>query len=143
MKEPRYIFGMAIGLIIPLLLLWTVISTFIMLGQGDVEGLLESTFRHHVPHDAFFALNRIIPIFWASLTILLTLAFLATRQRRTDVVLILLAGPILAFLLCVISEDKSDPNWYDILAISTIACFVSALVSCCYWSIRRQEKPFM
>ena len=46
---------------------------------------------------------------------------LATWYRRTDVVGVLLIGPVIAFSIAVFGEQWTDPNWFQVVAVSKCA----------------------
>ena len=63
-------------------------------------------------------------------------AIAAARARRSDVLLFLPIGPILAAMLVLLFDDWSDPNGYVAVAIGTIGGLVSTVVGVAYWVFR-------
>jgi len=127
-------------IIAPLLLVWLAASVFILIGRGDVESLLDSAFGHRVMSDAFEGLNQIAPLCWASHSMLVSLALVAAWRRRADILLVLVIGPGIALLLCLVFERWSDPNWHDVLAVCSIGWFVGTLVTGFYWLANRRRR---
>jgi hypothetical protein len=139
MNATRRLFDLRLWIVAPLLLVWLAASVLILIGQGDVESLLRSAFGHHVRPDAFRFLNQIAVPFWASYSIFASLAVVAAWRRRFDILLVLMIGPAIALLICVATQQWSDPNWYVMLAVCSIGWLVGTLVTGCYWLATRRR----
>ncbi len=130
-----------IGMIAPLLLVWFAVSTLVLIGRGDVERLLHSTFGHQARPDAFEGLNQVASLFWAVIGGHLGLALVAAWRRRIDVLLVLLIGPGIALGLCVLLENWSDPNWHNVIGVCTIGWLVGTLVAGGYGLATLRSRP--
>jgi heme/copper-type cytochrome/quinol oxidase subunit 4 len=49
---------------------------------------------------------------------------------------VLLIGPAIAVIICLLIEDRSDPNWFVVVAVCTIGWLVSTIVGSVYWRLR-------
>jgi hypothetical protein len=140
MNATRRLFDLRLWIVISLLVVWLAVSVLILIGRGDVESLLGSAFGRNVRPDAFEFLNQIAVSFWASHSLLASLAFLASWQRRVDVLLVLMIGPVIALLVCLASQEWSDPNWHNVLAVYSIGCVVGTLVTVFYWWVKPRRR---
>jgi hypothetical protein len=140
MNAARRFFDLRFWIVAPLLLVWLAASVLILIGQGDVESILGSAFGRHTRPDAFERLNRIAVPFWVSHSVLASLSILAAWHRRVDILLVLLIGPAIALLICVSTQQWSDPNWYVMLAVCSIGWLVGGLVTGCYWFANRRRR---
>ena len=122
-----------------LVVIWIALSGLLVLGRGDVEGLLKLAFGRYSKPDAYQSLNRIVGLFWASNGTIVSLASLAAWRKRGDIFAVLMIAPALGCLLCLASEKPSDPNWYDILGICSICWIVGSLVTGGYWFVLRRR----
>jgi hypothetical protein len=55
-------------------------------------------------------------------------AIAATRYRRTDVLIVLMIGPVIASVIAVLGQSWTDPNWFQVVAICTIGWLVGTVV---------------
>ncbi|ODT99175.1 MAG: hypothetical protein ABS79_04815 [Planctomycetes bacterium SCN 63-9] len=127
-------------IVAPLLLIWVAVSGLILAGRGDIESLLNFGFGPHVRPDAFKLLNGIAIPFWVSHSLLTGLAILAAWWRRTDLLSVLMIGPMMGILGCLIAENWSDPNWYDVVAVCSICWFVGSFVTGFYGLVNRRKS---
>lgn len=97
--------------------------------RPDIERYLKQNLPgHHMP-DAFHGLNGILAIFMLFVTAT-TLLMTTIEARRQYVLLIpLLFGPTACFAVWLLTENISDPNWFLLLAPTTIGMLVSCAVT--------------
>ena len=62
---------------------------------------------------------------------------LAAWHRRTDVLTVLMTGPVITLALALVAQPWSDPNWFQIVAICSIGWLVGTLVGLAYWVVKR------
>jgi hypothetical protein len=55
--------------------------------------------------------------------------------------LVLMIGPGIALLFCLVFEQWSDPNWHNVLSICSISWLVGIFVTGCYWLANRRRRP--
>jgi hypothetical protein len=119
-----------------LVLLWLGLSSLIVVAWGDPEAFLRRTIGRSSRADAFEHLNGIAALFWIAHTALVLIGIAAARSRRPDVVKVLLIGPGIALMICLLNQDRSDPNWFVAVAVCTIGWLVSSVASAVYWAFR-------
>jgi hypothetical protein len=122
-------------------LIWLGLSALLLVARGDLEATLRGAVGRHARPDAFEHLNGISVRFWAAHTSLTLVAIAAARYRRSDVLGVLLVGPVIALIICVLSQDWSDPNWFTAVAVCTIGWLASTVVGAAYWGRRPTARP--
>lgn len=120
---------------------WLGLSGLFVVARGDPEAFLQTHLSPHSRADAFENISGILGLFWSVQSILLLLAMGAIRVRRSDVLIVLLIGPIIALALDLLFEQWSDPNWHDIVAIGTIGWMVGSVVGGAYWCLKSVRCP--
>ncbi len=121
--------------------MWLALSVILIATQGNPEALLTASFGRLTRPGAFEYVNRVsVPLWWVH-TCLTLIAILAARWNRTDVVAVLLIGPVIALAIALLSQRWEDPNWHDLLGVCTIGWFVSMVVAGCYWILRGRTRP--
>lgn len=104
-------------------------SLGLFLVRPDIERYLEQNLPGHHMTDAFRGLNGILAIFilFVSAT---TLLMMTIEKRRHYVMLIpLLFGPTACLVGWFLTENLNDPNWFLLLAPTTIGMLVSCAVT--------------
>jgi hypothetical protein len=124
-----------------LVLLWLGLSALLLVARGDPEAALRGAFGRQARADAFDHLNGISIYFWSMHTSLTLVAIAAARSRRSDVLKVLLIGPIIALTVCLLGQDWSDPNWFVAVAVCTIGWLASIVVGAAYWALRPTVHP--
>jgi len=119
-----------------LVFLWISLSGLLLVSWGNPEVFLRRTLGRYSQPDTFKHLNGISVLFWLVHSALLLVGIAAARARRSDVLTVLLIGPAIAVIICLLNEDWSDLNWYVIFAVCTIGWLVSTIVGGVYWSLR-------
>ncbi|WP_165072913.1 hypothetical protein [Paludisphaera rhizosphaerae] len=119
-----------------LALLWVGLGILLLLARGDLEALLRRDFGEHARPDAFDHLNGVSTAFWIAHTCLTVVAIAAARSRRTDVLVVLLIGPLIASGISLLGQSWSDPNWLVVAAVCTIGWLASTVVGATYWAFR-------
>jgi hypothetical protein len=119
-----------------LVFVWLSLSGLLLVSWGNPEVFLRRALGRYSRADTFEFLNGISVLFWLVHSALLLVGIAAARARRSDVVTVLLIGPAIAVIICLLNEDWSDPNWYVIVAVCTIGWLVSTIVGGVYWRLR-------
>lgn len=109
----------------------------VLLAQGDVESLLLRLAPPSHP-EAFDGINRIAYHFFGLHTVLSFIGWMAVTNRRNDVLLVLLVGPVLTIALNGATEDWSDPAWFTVVGVSGIGWLVGIIAATTYWLLRSQ-----
>jgi hypothetical protein len=122
--------------LVALLTLWLGVSGLLVFARGDPEAFLQATFGRFSRADAFKHLNNITYTAWLIHSSLLVIAISAVRCGRTDVLAVLLIGPIITLVICLLDEDWSDPNWVVVVGVCTIGWLASTIVGGVYWGLR-------
>jgi hypothetical protein len=125
-----------------LILIWISLSGLFVVSRLDPETFLRKAFAGYSRPDAFsHDLNRVAFLFWAVHSCLVLTALSATRQRRPDVLVILLVGPAIGLVLGLLSQQWSDPDWIVFLGVCLMGWLASTLVGLAYWGVRPAGKP--
>jgi hypothetical protein len=117
--------------------LWLCLSGFLVVARGNPEAFLVRTVGRFARDDAFENLNGVLNHFWLLHSSLFLIAILAAWHRRTDVLIVLMIGPVIASALALVAQPWSDPNWFQIVAICSIGWLVGTLVGLAYWVVKR------
>lgn len=119
------------------ILAWIVLSDLLLIARGDPETLLHSTFGRFSRADTFGHLNGILAVFWPAHSFLVVVALAAARSRRSDVLTVLLVGPVIALAVDLLGQSWSDPNWFVIVAVGTIGWLVGTVVTTVFWALKQ------
>jgi hypothetical protein len=119
-----------------LVVLWFGLSGLLVVGRGDPEAFLRATFGRHGRADAFEHLNGISVLFWLVHSSLVLTAIAAARYRRSDVLAVLLIGPLIAMVIGLLGQTWSDPNWFVVVAVCTIGWLVGTVVGGVCWRVK-------
>jgi hypothetical protein len=123
--------------LLAMLILWLSVSGLLVFARGDPEAVLRTTFSRSSRADAFEHLNGIAYPAWLILSSRVLIAIAAARFGGADVLAVLVIGPVIALVICLLNEDRSDPNWFVAVAVCTIGWMVSTFVGGVYWGLRR------
>ena len=115
--------------------LWLALTGLLLVSRGNPEAFLFGNLGRYSRADAFEHLNSGLPFFWFVNSSLVLTAIAAARFRRTDVLTVLLIGPVIALAINLFGQEWSDPNWYVFVAVGTIGWLVSTIVGGVYWSL--------
>jgi len=121
--------------------LWLALTGLLLFSWGDPEAFLLRNLGCYSRADAFEHLNFGLPFFWFVHSTLVLTTIAATRFRRTDVLTVLLIGPVIALAFNLFYQEWSDPNWYVFVAVGTIGWLVSTIIGGVYWSLRPTASP--
>jgi len=109
------------------------VSFCLFAAKPDIERYLTQNVPGTSMPDAFNGLNDSIPTFLLFVTGTLLLLARINRKRQYVLLLPLLFGPFACFVGWYLTENLSDPNWFDLFATTTIgmrvSCAVTALLS--------------
>jgi hypothetical protein len=120
-----------------LVLIWAALTGLLIASHGKPEAYLAATFGRSSRPDAFEHLNGIAVHVWFLHSALVLLALLAVRRRRTDVLGVLLIGPVIALTIAILGQQWTDPNWFVVAAVFAIGSLVGAVVGGAYWMVKR------
>ena len=121
-----------------LVVLWFGLSGLLVVARGDPEALLRTTFGRHGRADAFEHLNGISVLFWLVHSSLVLTAIAAARYRQSDVLAVLLIGPVIALAIGLLGQTWLDPNGFVVVAVCTIGWLVGTVVGGVYWRLKRK-----
>ncbi len=124
-----------------LFVVWIGLSALLLFGRPDLEGFLQMTFRHVSRPDAFEQINGVALQLWVVHSSLVLIALAAAWFRRPDVIVVFEVGLVLALVFALISQEWKDPNWFEIVAVTTICELVSAIVAVVCWHVVRVGNP--
>ena len=119
---------------------WLLLSVVLIVTRGDPEALLTAWFGRLSRTDAFNGVNDVTLLVWCAHTCLTPTAIAASRWHRTDVIVILQVGPLIALAIALLGEQWDDPNWHVILSVCAIGWFVSTVVAGCFWILKGRWK---
>src|SRR3954447_12894996 len=120
MRAARIGFGRQTLVLATLVSLWFALTGLLLVSRGKPEAFLLENLGRYSRADAFEHLNSGLPIFWFVHSSLVLTAIAAARFRRTDVLTVLLIGPVIVLALNLFYQEWSDPNWYAFVALGTI-----------------------
>ncbi len=135
MRATRIGFGRQTLVLAILVSLWLALTGLLLVSRGNPEAFLLGNLGRYSRADAFKHLNSGLPFFWFVHSSLVLTAIAAARFRRTDVLTVLLIGPVIALAFNLFYQEWSDPNWYVFVAVGTIGWLVSTIVGGVYWSL--------
>jgi hypothetical protein len=118
---------------VALVVLWLGLSGLLVVARGDPEAWLRATFGRYGRADAFEHLNGVSFLFWLVHSSLVLTAIVAARYRRSDVLAVLLIGPVIGLAIGLLGQTWSDPNWFIVVAVCTIGWLVGTVVGGVYW----------
>ena len=107
-----------------LVLFWFGLSGLFVVARGDPEAFLRTTFARSSRADTFEHLNGLSVPFWLVHSSLVLIAMAAARYRRSDVLTVLLIGPVIALAIGLLGQAWSDPDWFVVVAVCTIGWLV-------------------
>jgi hypothetical protein len=117
--------------------LWLGLSGLLVVARGKPEAFLVTTFGRFSRDDAFDNLDDVTLGFWWAHSCLVLIVILATWCRRTDILFVLMSGPIIALAITAVFGEKwTDPNWFQIVAVCEICWLVSTVVGQAYWVLK-------
>jgi len=116
--------------------LWLGLSGLLAVSRGKPEAFLATTFGRFGRADAFEHLNGVAILIWSVHSILVLIAIAATRYRRTDVLAVLMIGPVFAASIVLPVQRWPDPNWHEVVSVCSIGWLVGSVVSCGYWVLK-------
>ena len=141
MRATRIGFGRQTLVLATLVSLWLALTGLLLVSRGNPEAFLLGNLGRYSRADAFEHLNSGLPFFWFVHSSLVLTAIAAARFRRTDVLTVLLIGPVIALAFNLFYQKWSDPNWYVFVAVGTIGWLVSTIIGGVYWSLRPTASP--
>ena len=97
--------------------------------RPDIEQFLRQSVPGKPMPDAFKGLNGSIPIFMIFVIASLLLIVRITRKRQYVLLVPLLFGPSACIALWCLTENINDPNWFFLIAPTTIGMLVSCSVT--------------
>jgi hypothetical protein len=124
-----------LGILPVVLSLWLGLSALLAVTRGKPEDFLVKTFGGFSRDDAFEHLNGVSILFWLFHSLLVLIALAATWYRRTDVLTVLMIGPIIASAIVLLVTSWADPNWFEIVAVISIGWLASVVVALGYWIV--------
>ena len=127
------------GTLAALVSLWLGLTGLLAVSRGNPEAFLVRTFGRFSMDDAFENVNRVTVGLWWVHTLLVLIAIAAVWRRRPDVLAVLSLGPAIASAIALFGERWSDPNWFEVVAVSVICWLVSTVVGVVYWMVRRRQ----
>ena len=134
--------GCQLATLVFLVSIWFGLTGLLSVGWGQPEALLVRTFGRYSMHDAFEHLNDISTHVWSVHSLLVLIAIAAKWHRRTDVLTVLMIGPVIAAMIVLIDQRWTDPNWSDIVAVCSIGSLVGSVVGLTYWFLMpRKVRP--
>jgi len=131
-----------IGTLAALVSLWLGLSGLLVVSRGKPEAFLATTFGRFGRADAFENLNDVAILVWSVHSLLVLIAIAATRYRRTDVLAVLMIGPVIAASIVLPVQRWADPNWHEVVSVCSIGWLVGSVVSSVYWLLKpRRVRP--
>ena len=111
--------------------------------RPNIEHILKQCVPGNPMPDAFKGLNDSIPIFMVFVAGTLFLIARINRKRQYSLLLPLLFGPTSCIVGWYLTENPNDPNWFDLIAITTIGMLVSCSVTALLSIVdeKQQSKP--
>jgi hypothetical protein len=141
MRAIRFGLGRQTLVLATLVSLWLGLTGLLLVSRGNPEAFLLRNLGRYSRADAFEFLNTGLPFFWSVHSCQVLMAIAAALFRRTDVLTVLLIGPVIALVINLLGQEWSDPNWYVFVAVVTIGWLVSTIVGGVYWSLRPTASP--
>ncbi len=120
---------------------WLVLSVLLIATQGNPGAFLTATFGRSGRPDAFEFVSGVSVLLWWMHSCVVLIAIAASHWHRTDVVVVLLIGPVIALTIALLGQNWEDPNWHDFIAVCIIGWFVSTVVTGCYWMLQWRTGP--
>ena len=134
--------GCQLATLVFLVSIWFGLTGLLIVSWGRPEAFLVRTFGRYTIHDAFDHLNDSSTLVWSVHSLLVLIAMAAKWHRRTDVLTVLMIGPVIAAMIVLIDQRWTDPNWSDIVAVCSIGSLVGSVVGLTYWFlIPRKVRP--
>ena len=128
--------GWQLATLAVLVALWFGLSGLLFVTRGKPEAFLATTFGRFGRADAFEHLNGISILLWPVHSFLVLTAIAATRCRRTDVVAVLMIGPVIAVAIALLGQRWADPNWFEVVEVCAIGWLVGTVVGALYWVLK-------
>jgi hypothetical protein len=135
MPSVRIGFACRIATLGCLVLFWFGLSGLLIVAWGDPEAFLRTRLARSSHADTFEHLNGVSVPFWLVHSCLNLMAMAAARYRRSDVMTVMMVGPIIALAIGVLGQTWSDPDWFVVVAVCTIGWLVGAVVGALYWGL--------
>ena len=108
-----------------LVALWVALSIPLVFGCGDAESFFLIIFKDYARSaHPYISLSHTFLWFWIAHSCLLVFGIAAVTIHKTDLFTVLIIGPLLAFLIALVSLQWSDPDWL----IFTGVCLIGWLV---------------
>ncbi len=104
-------------------------SVYLYTQRPDIEQYSKLYFPGNPKPDAFNGLNKAIPLLMVMITVSLLLAARINGRRQFVLYLPLSFGPSACLVGWYVTEDLSDPNWFDLTALATIGMLVSCAIT--------------
>jgi len=133
-------FGLQLAALGLLVSLWIGLSGLLIVTRGKPEAFLVTKFGRFCRADAFEHLNDVSISFWLIHSSQVLAAIAATRRRRTDVLVVLMVGPVIASAIALFGQRWDDPDWIVVVGVCGIGWLVSVVVGCLYWIFRPQGQ---
>jgi hypothetical protein len=122
--------------------LWLGLTGLLVVSRGNPEAFLLTSLGRFSRADAFEHLNGISTLVWSLHSLLMLMAIVAIWQRRTDVLTVLMIGPVIAVAIALLGQRWADPNWFDVVAVCAIGWLVGIVVGCGLWILKsRPARP--
>ena len=118
-----------------LVVLWLGLSGLLVVARGDPKPGSGDP-RPPRPGRTSQHLNGISVLFWLVHSSLILTAIAAARYGRSDVLAVLLIGPVIALAIGLLGQTWSDPNWFVVVAVCTIGWLVGTVVGGVYWGVK-------
>jgi hypothetical protein len=134
--------GWQLGTLAVLVSLWLGLSALLVGTWGKPETFLVKTLGRFSRDDAFEHLNGVSVVFWSVHSLLVLIAIAATKYRRTDVLTVLMIGPVIAAAIVLLGQSWADPNWFEVVAICSSGWLAGSVVGSAYWIVKpRGVRP--
>ena len=108
MRATRIGFGRQTLVLATLVSLWLALTGLLLVSRGNPEAFLLGNLDRYSRADAFEHLNSGLPFFWCVHSSLVLTSIAAARFRRTDVLTVLLIGPVIALVFNLFYQEWSD-----------------------------------
>jgi hypothetical protein len=132
--------GCRVGIVAALASLWLVLSGLLVFTRGKPEAFLLTTFGRFSRDDAFEHLNGVSVLVWSVHSLVVLMAIAAARYRLTDVLTVLMIGPVIATTFVLLSQNWADPNWFIVVAVCSIGWMVGLVVGSVYWALKPHSQ---
>lgn len=97
--------------------------------RPDLERYLKQNVPGNPMPDAFNGLNNAMPVFMLFVMATILVSLWIERKRQQVLWIPLLFGPSACFAGWSVTENFDDPNWFHLLALTTIGMLVSCAVT--------------